>query len=723
MVASLESDLHKSSMPTMLAAPEPPSTMHVDTEPPLRKVADTTTIRTHTTSTLSPIPATEAQAAAVECIPHAENDGHLDNQQGLPAPRESKFVLAIDFGTTYSTVSFAKIDTGTDAATLGAEDVECIANYEKAAGGSDARGNSRVENVPTELLYLGSATSALEVSDSDSDSASDGSDLRDVTSMDLVTYGQRRPVSRKRGRRSTKASRNFTRSTWTRAAGVSLKWGFGVQAMQRFPESLQRYSKTETVKLIKLSLGDDAEHLRGKRKELAQQVQRLVSYHFVRDRDQILRDYLTRLLHHARSMLRNEAGLRDDSEIEFVLCVPVSWSESACRTMHDAMAKAIQNCRLESLTHNVISNLFIVSEPEAAAQFALSLLGYRGRLRRGEVFVLLDAGGGTVDITTYKVTSDGTGPLRLEAEMVPPGGALCGSSLISERYGIELRAKMRKQNLTQPADLEARVTQLTNEWDLIDKPRIDIAKGKFQRRQVFVYGHKIVWTREEISALFEPSLKGVTDLLEKQLDLAETASLTVGKLIVVGGFGESRSLRSRIEQVLEKVRNRIGATIDPIWPESLPTSAVARGAVLRALNKEDGPRRVCRSSFGFLRQEEYDAFPEHKEAGVKPKKDSVDRCPQVNDTIYWVLEAVSKVQTTLEFACVLTCFLRARSCQQGSKRSPSCLAIILNVATPHLFAQSISTHRQGLTARISRNSIRRTKVRPQLRNIHCNSPI
>lgn len=53
-------------------------------------------------------------------------------------------------------------------------------------------------------------------------------------------------------------------------------------------------------------------------------------------------------------------------------------------------------------------------------------------------------------------------------------------------------------------------------------------------------------------------------------------------------------------------------------------TAVSSGAVLRALNKSDGPQRVANSSYGFLRVQEYDKNCEgHKYA--KPFLDPFDK--------------------------------------------------------------------------------------------------
>ena len=326
--------------------------------------------------------------------------------------------------------------------------------------------------------------------------------------------------------------------------------------------------------------------------------------------------------------------------------------------MHDAMARAIRSSGLDLLQHDIIADLFMVSEPEAAAQYALASLGEKGRLRKGEVFVLLDAGGGTVDVTTYEVTSS-TGPLRLKGEMVKAEGALCGSSFINQRYAKKLMDKLEGEDFFGGGELlKSTVDGIVSNWEVDGKPDVDFGNRKIKGLTLFIPGLKenqeknfgknsrLLWTEQEIKDIFEPSLQGSQELLERQLDMASDKGFVVSKVIVVGGFGESLPLQSRLKSLVASKPNVNGNKIDIIWPDRFPTSAVARGAALRSLNKDDGPTRHSRASFGFLRTEQYNAgnpLPEYLEAGVKPSIDPIDGWENVDDTIYWVIQAVSIV--------------------------------------------------------------------------------
>ena len=75
------------------------------------------------------------------------------------------------------------------------------------------------------------------------------------------------------------------------------------------------------------------------------------------------------------------------------------------------------------------------------------------------------------------------------------------------------------------------------------------------------------------------------------------------------------------------------------------STAVARGAVLRALRKEEGPARVLQASYGFIRTEQYETQAEH--VGQDPMTDKVDGKKYIDNTIDWVIKKVSITKSSL----------------------------------------------------------------------------
>jgi hypothetical protein len=69
------------------------------------------------------------------------------------------------------------------------------------------------------------------------------------------------------------------------------------------------------------------------------------------------------------------------------------------------------------------------------------------------------------------------------------------------------------------------------------------------------------------------------------------------------------------------------------------STAVACGAVIRALRKEDGPARILQSSYGFLRTEPFGTQAAH--TSQKPKPDKIDGLDYIDNTIEWVVNKVA----------------------------------------------------------------------------------
>lgn len=108
-------------------------------------------------------------------------------------------------------------------------------------------------------------------------------------------------------------------------------------------------------------------------------------------------DYLSKLWQYTKdkiSKVRGEDWI-DIYTVRAVLTVPAIWSDSAKdRTLRIAKRAGIPD------------NVSLVSEPEAAALAVLREKKEEGEpLRIGDCFVVCDAGGGTVDLISYKISS------------------------------------------------------------------------------------------------------------------------------------------------------------------------------------------------------------------------------------------------------------------------------------------------------------------------------
>jgi len=113
---------------------------------------------------------------------------------------------------------------------------------------------------------------------------------------------------------------------------------------------------------------------------------------------EIVADYIGAAYKHALSKIR-KAEVAEVAALpkQFVITVPAIWSDMA-------KSATLQAARLAHPDLNLVNPEDLVTEPEAAALYALQGFQNRG-LNKGDTFVLCDAGGGTVDLISYQITS------------------------------------------------------------------------------------------------------------------------------------------------------------------------------------------------------------------------------------------------------------------------------------------------------------------------------
>lgn len=135
-------------------------------------------------------------------------------------------------------------------------------------------------------------------------------------------------------------------------------------------------------------------------------------------------DFLTALRKHAEHMLRLQllTGSADKFQLEFIVTVPAVWSDAA---------QARTRACAEKAGMGLGSALHMISEPEAAAIYALNSMSSH-LIKVGSTFVLVDAGGGTVDLVSYTVTA--VEPVLKIREVCPRSRSLCGSSFLDRIF-------------------------------------------------------------------------------------------------------------------------------------------------------------------------------------------------------------------------------------------------------------------------------------------------
>ncbi|KAI9777720.1 MAG: hypothetical protein M1839_008639 [Geoglossum umbratile] len=346
---------------------------------------------------------------------------------------------------------------------------------------------------------------------------------------------------------------------------------------------------------------------------------------------EVISDYLRFLWSHAIDDMARALGQESILGLLFrvVVTVPATWPRYA----QESMRKAVQAAGI--LTHRNSSPgetvLEIVPEPEAAALATFSDFRYESNIKCGDIYVICDAGGGTVDLISYEVRN--VHPMAIE-ECVGGRGRLCGGVFLDQEFQKQIQMMLGGNNWEK---LGTRSTKkIMMEWDYGIKRHFsnsDLGRiwninlptellGRGLRESISggignffrpsskkegtspIKGDVLRLNRKQIVMIFDPVISQIQDLVDDQVRSAQLKAFRRPKaILLVGGFGSCRYLYELLD-----ARNA-PKDIKVLQPQGdRPWSAVSRGAVMRAftsLSSGSGDpamrvsSRVSRFSYGF----------------------------------------------------------------------------------------------------------------------------
>ena len=320
-------------------------------------------------------------------------------------------------------------------------------------------------------------------------------------------------------------------------------------------------------------------------------------------------DYLTKIYEHTMETLNRRYGesFMSTTDVDFVLTVPAVWSDAA------------KNATLQSAERAGMGNrheLRLISEPEAAAVYTLRTIQPSG-LKEGDNFIVCDAGGGTVDLIAYKVTQ--VSPLRVEESAVGTGG-LCGSAFLNyrfedhvkERIGTERYHMMReKKPKTWMMGLRYFEEFVKRNFNEEEHSEVNVPfPGLPDDEEAGLESGFLVMTADQVKNIFEPVIKEVMALVEGQVGAIKEKGGRVSGIILVGGFGQSNYLYTRLkhhfnsapppvytEQPTHEAAEKAHQNVQVLQPMHAWT-AVVRGAVLRGIEGSLVEKRRSRWHYG-----------------------------------------------------------------------------------------------------------------------------
>lgn len=294
------------------------------------------------------------------------------------------------------------------------------------------------------------------------------------------------------------------------------------------------------------------------------------------------------------------AEVLGDTEVEYVLTVPAVWSDKArATTLEAAIAAGLGG-------KDNAGGLHLITEPEGAAEYALRSLR-PNTLKEGDCFTVCDAGGGTVDLITYTISS--LQPLQLQ-EVAVGTGALCGAVYLDRRFEDFVADKIGKDQF-EAMDHRAKF-QMKQYWETYMKREFS-QKLPHEEEEDFsvpvmgipdsedgrVRGGFLRVSHAEVKEIFEPIVNQVLELLGAQvLQVLKAAQKPVGAILLVGGFGSS-------EYLYKRILTWSAGSIPVLQPRNAWT-AVVRGAIIRGLQGDTVAARLSRRYYGVVHDARFD---------------------------------------------------------------------------------------------------------------------
>ncbi|KAF6748622.1 hypothetical protein DFP72DRAFT_971152 [Ephemerocybe angulata] len=260
------------------------------------------------------------------------------------------------------------------------------------------------------------------------------------------------------------------------------------------------------------------------------------------------------------------------------------------------------------------------------------------KAKEGNGILIVDAGGGTIDVTSYSQQPDGS-----YNEIAIPECYFQGSAYVT------MRAKKWFTNLLKATRFEPDVDTLTQRFDRNtkhgfrkdDEPHhIQFASSREREPALRIRGGRLTMDGPDVASFFKPSVDCIVNAVKKQ---CASARVPIRAVFLVGGFSASEWLFSQVQAQIEP----LGITVS--IPDSHMNKAVSSGAVSFYLDSLVSSR-VSRAMYGVAVRTAYDSTnPDHVKRGHKVVVSKISGEPSLYGFLDAILPKGVQVKSTEEF--------------------------------------------------------------------------
>ncbi|RIA97898.1 hypothetical protein C1645_751086 [Glomus cerebriforme] len=370
-------------------------------------------------------------------------------------------------------------------------------------------------------------------------------------------------------------------------------WGY--PALAKKPKRKEKNSSTKPVELFKLHLGDLPEAEKPYLPPNLSYKKAITDY--LREMGELIKETVT----------TRWPGIDFMTQVLLIISVPAEFSEKSKGIMRECVYKA-------NLTNSIgSSKLQFTTEPEAAAIYCMNVVSENFDDFIGKSFLIVDCGGGTVDLTTRRLLSkDELGEITIRT------GDFCGGAYVDQEFINFLKTKVGEsainrlksnhygqyQFLIHEFGRNAKLpfTGVEEEYENyeLDLEQICPVLKNFvagQEREDLEDGEWIIEVKfEDVKKMFDPVIDKIIRLINGQLEVDNTCSA----MFLVGGFSESKYLQRRIKKEFAHQVRHISVPRQPI-------AAIVRGAVKYGINKKYIKNRVLKYNYGKFGLRKYES--------------------------------------------------------------------------------------------------------------------
>ncbi|KAF5374600.1 hypothetical protein D9615_008990 [Tricholomella constricta] len=259
------------------------------------------------------------------------------------------------------------------------------------------------------------------------------------------------------------------------------------------------------------------------------------------------------------------ASLQD--RIEFVLTHPNGWEGAQQAQMRNAAVHA----GLVPDANEGRSRVHFVTEGEASLHFCIQSGLTIEAMKSGQGVLIVDAGGGTIDISAYGQTPKSTG-LSFQ-EIAPAQCYFQGSIFVTNHARTFLEDLLRDSKFFDDVDHITQCFDKTTKLRFRNSGEPQYIRFGSARDKDIALGIRSGQLRlkgTDVSTFFEPSVRCIIDCI---LEQRKSASKTISSVFLVGGFAASDWLFTQLQISLEPLG------INFCRPDSHVNKAVADGGI------------------------------------------------------------------------------------------------------------------------------------------------